>query len=65
MSFSDNLKTLRNAQNIDQQALATALNVSSKTISHWETAYTEPSITQLIAIADFFDVSLDELVDRK
>ncbi|MBQ4098477.1 MAG: helix-turn-helix transcriptional regulator [Clostridia bacterium] len=65
MSFSDNLKALRKVQNIDQQALAQSLSVSSKTISHWETAYTEPSINQLIAIADFFDVTLDELVDRK
>lgn len=65
MSFSDNLKALRKVQHIDQLNLAKALNVSPKTISHWETAYTEPSINQLIALADFFDVSLDELVDRK
>lgn len=65
MSFSENLKYLRKNFNINQGTLAEALNVSVKTISHWETEYTEPSISQLIMIADFFDVSIDDLVDRK
>ena len=65
MSFSDNLKNLRKSQNLDQKKLAEILNVSSKTVSHWETSYTEPSINQLIAIANYFDITLDELMDRK
>ena len=65
MAFSDNLKMLRKEQNIGQQNLAEKLNVSVKTISHWETGYTEPSISQLIMLANFFDVSIDDLVDRK
>ena len=65
MSFSKNLKHLRVAKNLDQKKLADILNVSSKTVSHWETGYTEPSISQLITIANYFDISIDELVDRK
>lgn len=65
MSFSENLKNLRKVSNIDQSKLAEKLNVSSKTVSHWETGYTEPSINQLIALANFFDVTVDELIDRK
>ena len=65
MSFSENLKLLRKANSLDQLKFAKALNVSPKTISHWETGYTEPSISQLISIANFFDISLDELLDRK
>lgn len=65
MSFSKNLKDLRKSKSLDQNKLAKALSVSSKTISHWETGYTEPSISQLILIANYFDVSIDELVDRK
>ncbi len=64
MSFCDNLKKLRKEQKIGQQELADKLSVSVKTVSHWETCYTEPSINQLIAIANYFDVSIDELVDR-
>ncbi len=62
--MAENLKYLRKLKNIGQAELAQALNVSVKTVSHWETSYTEPSIAQLIQLADFFDVSIDELVGR-
>ena len=62
MEFSKNLKVLRKENKLDQATLAKELNVSLKTISHWETGYTEPSITQLIAIASYFNVTIDELI---
>ena len=62
--FSENLKSLRKINKTDQKALAKKLNVSAKTVSHWETGYTEPSINQLILLANFFDVSVDELIGR-
>ena len=65
MSFAENLKRLRKELKIGQQDLSKVINVSTKTISHWETGYTEPSINQLIALANFFDITLDELVDRQ
>ena len=64
MVFKENLKTIRKEKHISQEALAKYLDVSIKTISHWETGYSEPSIAQLIQIADFFDVSLDFLLGR-
>ena len=64
MELKDSLKTMRVERGITQENLAKKLNISLKTISHWETGYTEPSITQLIAIADIYSVSLDELVGR-
>lgn len=64
MTFSENLKSLRTAKGLNQQGLAEHLNISLKTVSHWETDYSQPSITQLIQLADFFDVSIDELVGR-
>ena len=65
MGFCENLKELRKINKIDQRAFAKILNISPKTISHWETGYSEPSIAQLVFIANYFDVSLDELLDRK
>ena len=65
MGFCENLKELRKINKLDQKDFAKILNISPKTISHWETGYTEPSISQLIAIANYFDVTLDDLVDRK
>ena len=62
MNFGENLRSLRMTKNLKQAALAEQLNVSAKTISHWENGYTEPSIAQLIMLARFFDVSIDDLV---
>ena len=64
MEFKECLRVLRKFNDLGQDKLAEALNISSKTISHWETGYTEPSISQLIQLADFFDVTLDELMGR-
>ena len=65
MEFSESLKSLRRENKIDQNKLASELKVSPKTISHWETGYTEPSIAQLISLSKIFNVSLDELITGK
>ena len=64
MTFQKNLKALRAERGIGQAELAKTLDISVKTVSHWETGYTEPSIAQLIALADYFDVTIAELVGR-
>ncbi len=62
INFNKNLKTLRIANNLSQEKLAKEVNVSVKTISHWETGYSEPSILQLVHLATILDVTLDDLV---
>ena len=62
--IAENLKLLRKGKGIGQAELAEAINVSLKTVSHWETGYTEPSIAQLTQLADYFDTTIDELVGR-
>ena len=57
--FKENFKMLRTEQGLTQNQLADLMRISYKTVSHWETGYTEPSISQLIAIADFFHLSSD------
>ncbi len=64
MNFAENLKILRNAKQISQTKLATELNISTKTNSHWETGYSEPSISQLIQLSNFFEITVDELVGK-
>lgn len=64
MDFKDNLKLFRRQSGIGQAKLAEMLNISPKTISHWETGYTEPCIAELVKLADVFDVTIDELVGR-
>lgn len=65
MKFHEVLRELRSANGLGQRQLAEILKISVKTVSHWETGYSEPSISQLIAIADFFEISLDDLVGRE
>ena len=48
-----------------QQELEKALGISQKTLSNYENEKTEPDITSLIKIADYFDVSLDYLCERQ
>ena len=62
--FAENLKNLRTTSKVGQKELANLLNISVKTVSHWETGYCEPSIAQLITLSDFFGISIDELVGK-
>ena len=58
------LKELRNKRGISQLRLATELNTTQNTISRYETGEREPGIAELIKIAEFFNVSIDYLVER-
>lgn len=58
------LKELRKSKRISQLKLATDLNTNQNTISRYETGEREPGIAELIRIADYFNVSLDYLLER-
>lgn len=55
---------LRKSQNMTQENLAAELGVSVAAVSKWETGNSIPDILMLCSIADFFDVSTDELLGR-
>ena len=58
------LKELRRAKVISQLKLALDLNTNHNTISLYETGEREPGINELILIADYFNVSVDYLLER-
>lgn len=58
------LKEIRKAKGISQLKLALDLNTNQNTISRYETGEREPSIHELIKIADYFHVSVDYLLER-
>ena len=60
--FSINLKNLRNEKKLSQSQLAKELGVSNGMISFWENNIYEPTATNIINIAQFFKVSIDELL---
>ena len=57
------LKELRNEKGITQEQLAEELGVSNRTVSRWETGFNMPDISVLIEIADYFDVSIPEIIN--
>ena len=56
------LKELRKEKGITQEELAEKLGVSGRTISRWETGFNMPDISLLVEIAEFFDVSIPEII---
>ena len=56
------LKDLRKDKGITQEQLAEELGVSGRTISRWETGNNMPDISLLVEIAEFFDVSIPEII---
>ena len=58
------LKEVRKMKGISQLKLAMDLNMNQNTISRYETGEREPGIQELIKIADYFNVSVDFLLER-
>ena len=62
--LGENIRRLRIANGITQEQFGYELGVSAQAVSRWENGATYPDITMLPMIADFFDVTLDELMGR-
>lgn len=58
------LKELRLGQGISQLKLALDLNMNQNSISRYENGVREADYQTLIAFADYFQVSLDYLLER-
>lgn len=56
------LYELRLEKGLSQRQIAKMLNISQSTYNNWENSRTEPSIAQLIQIAQLFGVSVDFLI---
>ena len=59
------LRYQRIVYNLTQREVAKVLGVKPTTIGRWEGGYHTPSIYDLSRLADFYDISLDELVGRE
>ncbi len=63
-NFVSRLSSLREAHNTTLATLATAIDVSLRALKYYSAGQREPSLSTLIALADYFGVSLDYLVGR-
>ena len=62
--FCDRVKALRQEKGLTQKELAELLELKLRTYRTYEYGESYPSVPGLLALADFFDVSLDYLVGR-
>ena len=62
--FAENLRYLRKRSELSQSALAAELNYSRSNIASYEFGGSEPNIKRLTEIAQYFNVSLDDLMGR-
>ena len=64
MPFSERLVSLRKSHNLTQKQLAAEMQMSVLAIQHYESQRRKPAFDVLIALADYFGVSIDYLVGR-
>lgn len=60
--FGERLRELRHEKNIGQVELSISVGVSKGIVSMWENGLREPTMSNLIALAKYFDVTIDYLV---
>lgn len=63
-NFPQRLRSLRRARGCTQGQLCEALNLDQLTISRYEAGKLQPSTDVLCKIADYLNVSIDNLVGR-
>lgn len=63
MSFQEQLQTLRKSKGLSQEKLAEVLGISRQAVAKWEASQSYPDIARLIALSEFFNVSIDKLVN--
>lgn len=59
------LKTVRKERNLNQLKVALDLNISREALSHYENGKREPSLSMLNKMSEYFNVSIDYLINGK
>ena len=64
MTLSQRLKTLRTEHGFTQELVASSLGVSRQAVSKWENGTSEPSTSNLFALAKLYGISVTELLQN-
>lgn len=64
-TMGERISNYRKEKGMTQDELAEKMGVTSQAVSKWENNLSVPDLSILIGLADFFNVSLDELVREK
>ena len=59
------LKLIRKQRKINQLKVATDLNISREALSHYENGKRSPDVSMLKKLSEYFNVSIDFLINGK
>lgn len=62
MDFADKLQGYRKQRGMSQENLAEVIGVSRQAVSKWESGQSYPEMDKMIALSEFFGVSMDHMV---
>lgn len=65
MKFSKSMKETRENNNLNQVELAKLTGIKQQNISRWENGTAVPSIINCIKLADFYGITVDELIGHE
>ena len=65
VNIAEELKQHRKVGGYSQSQVAAAIGVTQQAVSLWESGNAEPTISFCIKLADFYGITLDELVGRE
>lgn len=60
--ISENLAALRKVRGLSQETVAGQIGVTRQALSKWESGETTPDLTNVIALARLYEVTIDDLV---
>ena len=64
LSFGRQLRRLRQSRHLTQRDIAAAIGCSHSLVSGWEAGSCEPTVRDLVALAEYFQVGTDYLLGR-
>ena len=63
MTLGENIKSLRNVNNISQKQFALLMQTTQQRVSEWECDKIEPSFYNIVKILRVLNISFEELID--
>ena len=62
IKLAENIRTFRKQVSLTQEQLAEVLGVTVGAVYKWEARLSQPELAMIMAMADFFDTSVDVLL---
>ncbi|MCL2697613.1 MAG: helix-turn-helix transcriptional regulator [Oscillospiraceae bacterium] len=65
INFAEHIRNIRKSKSLTQKEVAEGIGVDECVYQRYENNKAKPSFENIIALADFFDISADYLLGRK